>query len=543
MKKSKFLPLSLLLALSAVLAACNFGGSEKESGTSEDGTSSKEINLVIPSEPPSLHPQLATDSTSGVILQNVFEGLTTRKDGEIVNAVAEDVKVSDDLLTYTFTLKDTKWSNGDPVTAEDFAYAWKFALNPENASEYASILYPIKGAESYNTGEGSEEDLGIKVVDEKTLEVTLENPTPYFLELTAFKTYFPIHKATAEANDTWYSEAGETFVTNGPFTLADWQHGGSITLEKNESYWDAENVALSKVNISMVENEATASTMFDAGEIDFLGAPFQTVGLDVIDRYKEEELLNIQDYSAIYVYKFNTTGEFTSNANIRKALTLAINRQGLIDNITKGEQSPALGMVPTAVPGFEEDRGYYKDNDLTEAKAALEAGMKELGISDPSQIKIGLSINTSEAHAAIAQFVQEGWHKNLGIDVTIDNSEWQVYLDKLTNLDYDVARMGWIGDYNDAYTFLEQYDSADNGNNDTGWENPEYAALLKQSISETDAEARIDLLKQAEAIAMKEFPIAPVYNYTNLFVKKDYVENMAPDALGNVYLKYVDINK
>ncbi|MCM3388739.1 peptide ABC transporter substrate-binding protein [Ureibacillus chungkukjangi] len=542
MKKNNFLLLSLLLVLSVVLAACNFGGSEKDSSTT-DGNGAKELNLVTASEPPSLHPQLATDSSSGAILQNVFEGLTTVKDGEVVEAAADKIDISEDLLTYTFTLKDAKWSNGDTVTAEDFAYAWKFALNPESASEYASILYPIKGAESYNLGEGTEEDLGIKVVDEKTLEVTLENPTPYFLELTAFKTYYPIHKATAEANDTWYAEAGDSYVTNGPFTLADWKHSASITLEKNDQYWDAENVALDRVNISMVENEATASTMFDAGEIDFLGAPFQTVSLDVIDRYKQEGILNIQDFASIYIYKFNTTGEFTSNANIRKALTLAIDRQGLIDNVLKGEQTPALGMVPTAVPGFEEDRGYFKDNDIEEAKAALEAGMKELGISNPSEISIGLSINTSEAHSSIAQFIQEGWHSNLGIDVTIDNSEWQVYLDKLTSLDFDVARMGWTGDYNDAYSFLESYDSADNGNNDTGWENPEYAQLLKQSLTETDENARFDLLKQAEGIAMAEFPIAPIYYYTSLHVKKDYVQNMEPDALGNVYLKYVDINK
>ncbi|RHW34968.1 peptide ABC transporter substrate-binding protein [Lysinibacillus yapensis] len=542
MKKNNFLLLSLLLALSVVLAACNFGGEEGGS-TSEDGTSAKELNLVIPSEPPSLHPQLATDSTSNAILQNVFEGLTTIKDGEPVNAAAENVEVSEDGLVYTFTLRDATWSNGDPVTAEDFAYAWTFALNPENASEYASILYPIKGAEAFNLGEGTEEDLGINVIDEKTLEVTLENPTPYFLELTAFKTYFPIHKATAEANETWYSEAGETYVTNGPFTLADWQHSGSITLEKNDTYWDAENVALDKVNIAMVENEATASTMFDAGEIDFLGAPYQTIGLDVIDRYKEEGILNVEDFAAIYVYKFNTTGEFTSNANIRKALTLAIDRQGLIDNVVKGEQTPALGMVPPAIKGFEDAEGYFKDNDIEGAKAALEAGMAELGITDPSEISIGLSINTSEAHAAIAQFVQESWHKNLGIEVTIDNSEWQVYLDKVNSLDYDAARMGWVADYNDASTFLEQYDSAENGNNDTGWENPEYAKLMEQTTTETDADARTDLFKQAEAIAMEEFPIAPIYYYTNLYVKKDYVENMQPDALGNVHLKYVDINK
>jgi len=541
MKKSNFLLLVMLLALSLVLAACNFGG--EEATTTEDGKSAKELNLVIASEPPSLHPALATDTTSGVILQNVFEGLTTLKDGEVVEAAAKDIKISDDQLTYTFTLRDAKWSNGDSVTAEDFAYAWKWALNPANASEYASILYPIKGAESYNLGEGTEDELGIKVVDEKTLEVTLENPTPYFLELTAFKTYYPVHKATAEGNDKWYTDAGETYVTNGPFTLADWQHAGSITLEKSENYWDKENVALDKVNIAMVENETTAGTMFDAGEIDFLGAPFQNVSLDAIDRYKKDGTLNVEDLASIYTYKLNTTGKFTSNANIRKALTLAIDRQGLIDNVAKGEQTPALGMVPKAVKGFEEQTGYFKDNDIEEAKKALEQGMKELGISDPSQISIGLSINTSEAHAAIAQYVQESWHKNLGIDVTIDNSEWQVYLEKLNMLDYDAARMGWGADYNDAYTFLEQYDSAKNGNNDTGWENAEYTKLLKQSQVETDPEKRIEILKQAEAMIMSENPVIPVYYYTNLYVSKDYVENIAPDKLGNIYLKYADVNK
>ncbi|MBD8026578.1 peptide ABC transporter substrate-binding protein [Ureibacillus sp. Re31] len=547
MKKRNLFLMLMLLALTLVLAACNFG-SEKEStddtkeGASEEG-GSKELNLVIPSEPPSLHPQLATDSTSNAILQNVFEGLTTLKDGEAIEAAAEKIDVSEDQLTYTFTLRDAKWSNGDPVTAEDFEYAWKFALDPKNASEYASILYPIKGAQAYNLGEGKVEDLGIKVIDEKTLEVTLENPTPYFLELTAFKTYYPIHKATAEANKTWYAEAGDSYVTNGPFKLTDWQHSGSITLEKNENYWEADKVALDKVNISMVESETTTATMFDAGEIDWIGSPFQTIGLDVIDRYKEEGILNISDHAAIYVYKFNTTEGPTANANIRKALTLAIDRQGLIDNVTKGEQTPALGMVPSAVKGFEEDRGYMKDNDIEEARKALDAGLKELGLSDPSELKLKLSFNTSEAHAAIAQFIQEGWRTNLGIEVTLDNSEWQVFLDKLSNLDFQIGRLGWIADYNDAYTFLEMYDSAENGNNDTGWENAEYAELLKQSNAETDPAKRLELLKQAESIIMSETPVAPIYYYTNLSVKKDYVKNMEQNALGNMYLKYVDIEK
>ncbi|MFY3791200.1 peptide ABC transporter substrate-binding protein [Ureibacillus sp. MALMAid1270] len=553
--------LFMLLILSAVLVACNFGGEQTTTKPNEEQTNTdtenntedpvtnettepKEINLVIASEPPSLHPQLATDTTSGAILNNTFEGLTTVIDGEVVMSAAKDVKISDDLLTYTFTLRDAKWTNGDPVTAEDFEYAWKWALTAENTSEYASMLYPIKGAKAFHEGTGSEADLGINVIDAKTIEVTLENPTPYFLELTAFKTYYPIHKATAEANPEWYTEAGEGYVSNGPFKLSDWQHSASITLEKNENYWDAENVALDKVNISMVELESTMATMFDAGEIDFLGSPYGSIGLDVIDRYKQEGILTIADYSGLYMYKFNTTDPLISNVNLRKALTLAINREGLITNITKGEQKPGVSMVPSGVTGFEEERGYFKDNDVEGAKAALEQAMKELGIASPSDIKLNLSYNTSEAHATIAQYIQENWRTTLGIDVTLDNSEWQVYLDKLSNLDYQIGRLGWIADYNDAYTFLEMYDSATNGNNDTGWENAEYTALLQKSNTETDPEARLDLLKQAEAIFMAEYPIAPIYYYTNLSVKKDYVKgSIEPDGLGNIYLKNVDIEK
>ncbi|WP_431028084.1 peptide ABC transporter substrate-binding protein [Lysinibacillus sp. LZ02] len=549
MKWNKFLLLFMALTFAAILAACNSDGEETtdkeketDDGTTTEAPAEKELNLLVASEPPSLHPQLATDTTSGLILQNIFEGLVTLVDGEPELTGAEDFKVSDDLLTYTFTLRDAKWSNGDPVTAEDYAYAWMFALNPENASEYASILYPIKGAEAYNLEQGAAEDVGISVIDPKTIEVTLEAPTPYFLELVAFKTYYPIHKATAEANSKWYTEA-EGYVSNGAFTLADWQHSGSMMLKKNEQYWDAATVKLSAVNIEMVESEVTQITKFDSGEIDFLGTSFGAISLDAIERLKSEGTLQIADYTGVYMYKFNTTDKVMSNANIRKALTLAIDRTNLLKNITKGEQVPALGLVPNSVEGFGDDAGYYKDNDIEGAKAALAEGLKELGLSDPSELEITLSFNTSEAHSAIAQFIQEGWSKNLGIQVKLDNAEWQVYLDKLSNLDYQIGRLGWIADYNDSYTFLEQYDSAQNGNNDTGWENPEYTKLLTQSKTETDPAKRLELLLQAEEIFMAELPVAPIYYYTNLYVKQDYVQNMKPDALGNINLKYVDITK
>lgn len=557
MKKNNFLVMLMLLLLSVVLVACNFGGEEStdtdtdtDTSTDTDGKTDndtadgdKQLNLVIASEPPSLHPQLATDTTSSTIMSSTHEGLMTLENGEPVPGVAESYEMSDDQLTYTFKLRDAKWSNGEPVTAEDFAFAWEFALNPTNASEYASILYAIKGAEEYNLGTSTSfDDVGVNVIDEKTIEVTLVSPTPYFLELTAFKTMYPIHKATAEANPNWFTEA-DTYVGNGAFTLSEWQHAGSLTLKKNPEYWDADNVKLSQVNIEMVESETTQMTKFESGEIDFLGTNYGVISLDAIERLKSEDKLNIADYSGIYWYKFNTTDDIMKNVNIRKALTLAIDRAGLIENITKGEQTPALGMVPDGVEGFGDDEGYFKDADYEAAKAALDAGLKELGLSDPSELELKLSFNTSEAHSSIAQYIQEGWNKNLGISVTLDNAEWQVYLDKLSNLDYQIGRLGWIADYNDAYSFLEMYNSAENGNNDTGWSNEEYTNLLKQSTTETDPAARLDLLKKAEEIIIAEYPVAPIYYYTNLFVVQDYVKGMEPDALGNINLKDVDVTK
>lgn len=538
MKRNKKVALTATaLSLSAILAAC---GTDEEKTTTSTADGEKELNLLITSEPPSLHPQLASDTTSGAILENAFEGLTTMKNGEPVLGAAEDYIVSDDLLTYTFKLRDAQWSNGEKVTAEDFAYAWLWALNPENASEYSTILYPIKGAEAYNNAKASAEDVAINVIDEKTLEVTLEAPTPYFLELTAFKTFFPIHKETAEANPKWYTEA-DTYVGNGAYTLSSWNHSGDIVLEKSETYWDAANVAIDTVNVAMVESETTQMTMYDAGEVDFLGAPYGTISLDAIDRLKSEDALNVTDLAGIYWYKFNTKDPVMQNENIRKALTLAIDREALVSNIVKGEQPPALGMVPDSVAGFGDDEGYFKDADFAEAKKYLEAGLKELGLASAKDLEVKVSYNTSEAHSSIAQFIQQGWTSELGITVKLDNAEWQVYLDKLSNGDFQIGRLGWGADYNDAYSFLEMYNSATNGNNQTGWSNDEYTNLLKASTTETDAAKRTEMLQQAEEIIMEEMPVAPVYYQTNLFISHDNVENMAPDALGNINLKFVDV--
>lgn len=464
-------------------------------------------------------------------------------EGEVLPAAAESWEVSEDGLTYTFTLRDgIVWSNGDPVTASDFEFAWKRVLNPETASQYASILYVLEGAEAYNSGEGEADAVGVTAVDEKTLEVKLANPTSFFLELTAFYTYMPVHQATVEADANWALDAGDAYVSNGPFSLQEWAHSSHYVLVKSDSYWGAENVALDTVNVQIIEAESTANAEFQAGGIDYLGSPYSTVSLDAIDLYRANEELNVAPYAAIYWYKLNTTDEVTSNVNIRKALALAIDRQGLVDNITKGGQLPALGLVPPTIAGFEDDRGYFADADYDAAKEYLATGLEELGLADASELTINISINTSEAHSTIAQFIQEGWAQNLGINVNIDNTEWQVYLERLNVLDFQVARMGWIADYNDASSFLDMYRTADSGNNDTGWENEEFKSLIDQASAEQDPAVRTDLQLQAEAIMVDEMPVIPLYYYTNLYVVQDHVENMSPDALGNINLKDVSIS-
>lgn len=540
----KLRALMLLLGLVLVLAACDFGGGGSDSSSNEDGEALKELNVSINQDPPAFHPALATDTTSGVIVASVFEGLTRLdSDGTPVEGMAEKIDVSEDGKTYTYTLRDGKWANGDPVTAHDFEFAWKWALNPENAADYAYQLYYIQGAEEYNTGEGSADDVKVTALDDKTLEVELVNPTPFFDELTAFYTYYPVNSKVAEEDpDAYKNPNNENYIGNGPFNLDKFASSSEIVLKKNDEYWDKDNVDVDVVNVRIIESEATALKEFEAGNLDYLGAPFNSVDLNALDRFKESEDLSVSDMAGTYMITFNTEDDILKNKNIREALTTAIDRQGLIDNVTKGEQEPASGLVPLTMKGFEDHRDYFKSNDAEAAKEALEKGLEELGLNSPSDVKITLSYNTSEAHAAIMQFVQQNWIDTLGIDVTLDNSEWQVYLEELKSLDYQAGRYGWVGDFNDPYNFLELYKRI-GGNNTTGWESKEYQDILDKATVETDEATRTQLLKDAEELFMKDFPVSPIYFYTNIAVKSDRVSNMDPDPLSNLQLKYVKVNE
>lgn len=554
MRKSTFVLLSSLTIMGSALGGCaggqeaskpadqTQGQTQPQSNSSQPAETSKPVveqvlRFNLHSEPPTADPGIAEDTTSAAVTKALFDGLTRiGPEGKPVEAVAEKIDVSSDLKTYTFALRESNWSNGEPVTAHDFEYAWKRALDPKTASNYAYQLYYIKGAEKANKGEGKLEDVGVKALDDKTLQVELENPTPFFLELTAFQTYFPVNKKVVEANPNWAAEAN-THLGNGPFKMEAWEHKNKLVLIKNEHYWDRDNVKLDKINFSMVEDENTELSMFENGEIDWAGSPLSSLPTDAMPALKEGGTLQVKPVGATYWYKFNTEKPPFNHVKIRKAFAYAINRQSLIDNVLQANQQPAMSAVPPTM-ALNPD-GYFKDNDLETAKKLLSEGMTELGLTTLPPIT--LSYNTSESHKKIAEAIQDQWRKNLGVEVKLENQEWKVYLETMHEGNYQVGRLGWSGDFNDPINFLELFKEKNGGNNDTRWENPKFKELLNQSATEGDPEKRKAILREAEQIMMDEMPIMPIYFYTHTWVKNEKVKGVFQDGLGAIDWKWTYI--
>ncbi|QRG66300.1 peptide ABC transporter substrate-binding protein [Brevibacillus choshinensis] len=511
--------------------------SQPAPGTSTAGSGTKVFRFNIGSEPSTADPGLSDDNISSMVVSSTFDGLTRKgPDGKFHEAAAEKIETSEDGLTYTFHLRDAKWSNGDPVTAHDFEFAWKRALDPQTASDYAYQLFYIKNGADYNAGKAKRDDVGVKALDDKTLEVHLENPTPFFLELTAFATYYPVNKKVVEANPNWAMEAS-SHVGNGPFKLETWAHKNKMSFVKNDSYWDKDNVKVDKIDVTMIEDQNTELSMFENDELDWAGGPFSTLPTDAIPALKESGAFKVIPVANTYWYQFNIEKPPFNNVKIRKAFGYAINRQAIIDNILQAGQIPATGILPPTM-AVKPD-GYFRDHDTELAKQLLAEGMQELGISKLPPIT--LIFNTSEAHKKIAEAVQDQWKQTLGVDVKVANMEFKVYLDTLDSGNYQIARRGWVADFNDPVNFIEIFREK-KGNNNTNWTNPHYNELLQQAAKERDLEKRKQLFGQAEQILMDEMPLSPIYFYTLSWLQGEKVANgIYTDALGNGDLKYVEM--
>ncbi|MGD8192653.1 peptide ABC transporter substrate-binding protein [Brevibacillus ginsengisoli] len=542
--KGIFALLSSTLVLGAALAGCSGNTAapttqkNTEPTANQGATSSQKVfRANLHSEPPTADPGIAEDSTSGVLVRAAFDGLTRLdKDAKPVKSVAQDFKVSADQKTYTFTLRDSKWSNGDPVTAHDFEYAWKRALDPKTASNYAYQLFYIKNGEKANKGEVGLDQVGVKALDDKTLQVELENPTPFFLELTSFYTYAPVDKKIVATNPKWATEA-KTIVGNGPFKFDTWDHKNKIILTKNENYWDKDAVKLDRIELSMIEDENTELSMFDNGELDWAGAPMSSLPLDAVQSLKDSGKFKSYVSVSTYMFKMNSEKKPFDNPKIRKAFAYAINRKEITDGVLQQGQIPATGFVPPSMS--LNPNGYFKDNDVETAKKLLAEGMKEAGITKLPPITF--SYNNKGENGKIAEAVQDQWRKALGVDVKLEAKEWKVFIEDLHQGNFQIARMTWVGDFNDPVNFLEVFKDKKGGNNDTLWEDPKYKDLLNQSAKETDPAKRKELMKQAESILMDQMPMTPIYYRTEAYVQNDKVKDVALDPLGNIDFKWATI--
>ncbi len=547
MKKKVLLLASIVMTAAFVVTACGTAAPTTPTTAPTTPAVEKILRTNNSSEPGSLDPALAQGTHESWVLDHTFEGLMKRsQEGLIVEGIAEKYTLADDDVTYTFTLRDAKWSNGEKVTAQDFEFAWKRVLDPNLKAEYAYQMFYLKNGAKYNSGEAKSEDVGVKAIDEKTLQVVLETPTAYFLEMAAFYTYYPVNKKIVEANADWAKDP-KNYVSNGPFMLTDWVHNASITLEKNDNYYDAANVKLDGIEFAILEDATTAWQKYEGGEFDFLTPiPGAVVGQLTASASKE---LVIGTDLATYYYNFNTKKAPFDNAKVRRGLSMAIDRKTIVEKITMGGQTPAEGVVPFGM--FDENDAEYRTAvgnlityDLTEAKKIFEEGLKEAGMTLEQFNAKGFKLlyNTSETHKKIAEAVQNMWSKALGVDIKLENVEFQVKLDREKAGDFDISRAGWIGDYADPMTFIDLWETKSSFN-DAKFSNAEYDKLVADSKATVDQKVRMENMRKAEKILMEAMPIAPVYFYTQPYVQKDYVTGVFKPINRYPYFTYADINK
>jgi oligopeptide transport system substrate-binding protein len=500
------------------------------------------LTYNLTTEPKNLDPARSTGLPESRVEHACFEGLTNFGiNDRPTPAVAEKWKISPDGKTYTFYLrKNAKWSNGDPVTAHDFEYAWKRLLDPKTGSSYAGNLYYLKNGEEYNTGKITDPAaVGVKAKDNTTLVVTLKAPCGYFLALTVQPSLAPLHRKVVEANPKWDSDP-KTYVGNGPFKLVNWVHQEKLEFAPNPYYWNKAKVKLKKLVCYTIEEQSTGLTMFESGKLDLI----DELPRQEIPRLESAGLIKFSPSITNYYYLINVKKEPFKDVRVRKALALAVNRGQIIKYVTKGGEKPSLGFVPYGVPDATATSEFrtvggncFKDNDLVKAKKLL----AEAGYADSKKLPaLQILYNTSETNKQIAEVIQEMWGKGLGVNVTLTNQEWKVYLESRKHGDFQIARASWVGDYVDAMTFLDLWTS-DNGNNYSGWSNVRYDKLIDQAKVTRDAKTRLKLLHDAEKLLMEEMPIIPIYYYTRPYLLSKWARGVRYSAVGlvdfsNVYI-------
>lgn len=537
--------LSLFAAVTAFLSGCGKDTQSEIAHASHPpaGASAGQVlKMGNGSEPQDLDPQTVTGVPEHKIIMSLFENLACEdpKDLHPVPGLAESWDISPDGKVYTFHLRpDLKWSNGDPILASEMVESYKRMLSPKLAAEYAYLVYNfVVGAKDYYLGKITDfGQVGFKAPDERTLQVTLLNATPYLLKIIASHyawTPVPVRVikkfGPLDQKRTSWTRA-ENLVGSGAFKIKEWLPNQRIVVERNPNYWDAKTVRLDEIHFLPTEDISTDERNFRTGQVHMTNE----LPAAKIDTYRKNnpEALSITPYLGIYYYRCNVARPPLNDKRVRKALALAIDRESLVKNVTRGDQKPAYAV---SYPGTA---GYFPkaklEGTIADAKRLLaEAGFPE-GKGMPP---IEFLYNTSENHRAIAEAIQQMWRNALGVNISLNNQEWKVYLDMQHSKNYTLERAGWIADYVDPHVFLEIWET-DNGNNDTNWSNAEYDRLLHASLAAKNDEERYALYQKMDAILVDELPIIPIYYYTRIKAMSPKVKGWYPTLLDNHPYKYV----
>ncbi len=578
MRGNKWWLLVLALVLGLVLAACSFEDSAEEDDTDTDNVEENEtdgesesdgeegekvLRIASTSDIPTMDPILAEDNVSFQYTDTVYEGLyRLAPEGEIVSGIAkkDETEISEDGLTYTFHLReDAQWENGDPVTAHDFVYGWQRAIDPNNGSFYANYLMngKVKNAAEIYVTEDDESDvepldpseLGVSAPDDYTFVVELEKPVPYFESYAAFQTFLPMNQEFVEEQGDDFALSPDSILSNGPFKMTEWEAEAGWELEKNETYWDAENVALDGISVKVIKDADTALSNYEVGELDRVTLS----GAQVQDNQTSPEFLSLTETSVFWL-KFNqdseTASEYMQNLNFRKALAKAFDKQAYIDVVYGNDSTPVNFFVPEGFvehPETGEDFQTGSDvlaYDVEAAQEFWEAAKEELGFDE---VTLSFLSGDSDVAKNISEFMKTELETNLeGLTIEANNVPWAQQLEIMREQDYELAVSGWGPDYKDAISFVDLW-ITDGENNDIGYSNEEYDALVEAAKGElaTSPVERFEAMQDAEKIALEEAAIGPIMQRKTSVLAKDYLKGMESlNPFGNDYsFKYVDIVK
>lgn len=532
MKRSLFSSLWLLIGLSSVIAAgCSSTASQKPQ-------KAKELRFYSQADITSLDPRIGYDRRAIQINRELFEGLMRiGKDGKPEQALASSISVSDDKTVYTFHLRPAKWSNGLDVTASDFVWAWRSILDHSIPTTGSFALFVIKNAKKVLQNECPVEELGVRVIDPSTLEVTLEHPAPYFLEFLTLPIFSPTCSAVDKANPSWASGVYPEFVCNGPYILKDRKLKSHITIEKNPLYDDKDGAATETIHFSIIEDPQTAYNMFEEGTLDWYGDSFGGMSLEMVYELNRRKQLIKTSSGGIHWFLCQTGAPHLKSAKIRKAIACAINRDDICDKLLQGGETPAYTMVHRSMSLLDKPSFEY---DPVLARQLFEEGMKELGYTRETYPPIVITHFSDPTIKATAEAEQHQLQENLGIKVDLLAVDWGTWMKTWNTGNYQLLWFLWYTWYHDPIYNLELVKYSGKGLNTTGWEHPEFIKLLDAADRSTDTGERISCLKQAEALAMEEFPTIPVYFHTFKYAKKPGVRGESLSSVGQLELRRIE---